>query len=70
MTTTKYVKRGNGTAIHIAKEYIELDGTVFLLAARCDKFGRTAGRVVRYIDASAATCKTCLRAAELQKVSA
>lgn len=61
---TKYVIKGNGTAIHIAQEHVKEDGTVWLLATRCDGWGACAGRRIRYIDAQAATCKSCLNYAK------
>jgi len=60
----KFVKRGNGQAVHIAKELIREDGTVWLLAAACDGWGAVGGRVVRYLpNATEATCRTCLKSA-------
>lgn len=58
---TRYVVKGNGTAIHIAHEQRKEDGTVWLLATRCDGWGACAGRRIRYVEADAATCKSCLR---------
>ena len=57
----KYVKRGSGSAIHIAKEYPGKDGGVSLTAALCDGWGASAGRRVTYVQADAPTCKTCIR---------
>lgn len=64
MTTTidtKYVRRGQGGQVHIAKEYYNENGELWLLAARCDGWGRSAGRRVTYTQATEATCKSCLR---------
>lgn len=55
----KFVTRGNGKAIHVAKEYAREDGTIWLVAAKCDGWGASAGRIVRYVQASEATCQRC-----------
>jgi hypothetical protein len=57
----KFVKRGNGAAIHIAKDYHDADGAVSWTAALCDGWGASANRRVTPVNAEAPTCKTCIR---------
>lgn len=65
-TSRKYVRRGNGAATHIAKEYRREDGSIYLVAALCDGWGATAARRVTYVAAEGATCKTCQKIAAAQ----
>lgn len=60
--TTQFVAKGNGTAIHIAYSYEggSMDG---FLATMCDKWGSNGayGSRIRPVQATAATCKSCLK---------
>lgn len=59
----QFVTIGQGRSIHAARYYTSQDGTQ-ILAAACDRTGfarRERGRKVRPAQASAVTCKACLR---------
>jgi len=59
MTQRKFVKRGNGSATHIAYEVFRQDGTFDFVVALCSGSDVTEGRSVTYVEAEEATCRLC-----------